>query len=164
MMVLVLVPPAAGNTTQAAPDTPGADQYVESLPAGGGAVAPGLRRASARSVPTNVATRLRKEGGTDAPILGSLVTSADLGAPSRATASGARGGSREGANPRSPRVRAASDEGRPHRAAAVKRSSSMAAALRAVGDSRGPVGLGALALVVVGTGLVLMRRRRQPPG
>jgi hypothetical protein len=105
----------AGPAT-AAPPTPqpaesGVAQYVETVPAGGGASAQGVGKASTSRLSKKLAERIDARGGNDAPALKKLVTSSVYGAPRQSLSSATQGGQQTAAGKPAPVLTSSSGTG-----------------------------------------------------
>jgi hypothetical protein len=80
-LVLATGAPAAAAPPNPEPAESGVAQYVETVPAGGGASAQGVGKAATRGISARLRARIDAHGGSDAAALKRLVTSSVYGAP-----------------------------------------------------------------------------------
>ena len=78
LLALVLAAPAGAESPN---DFSASDQYVETLPTSSGPSATKDRKSVHRALPSEVASRLAKLGGTDAAALEAVATAGEFGAP-----------------------------------------------------------------------------------
>jgi hypothetical protein len=178
-IVLIAALLAAGAVTSLAwaqetpppPEGPAIDQYVETLPSGGGGQAVGVGKARTKPLSHHAAKKLTRTATPLAPKLKSIATSSSYGAPQQTLPRRSPAPARPATaakptkkpKPRSvPRVTHSEPPAAPVRSSDAERGTALSAAVSAAtaGSDRGPVILlGVIVLLTTAAALVAAARR-----
>ena len=164
-------PLASAQETPPPPEGPAIDQYVETLPSGGGGQAVGVGKARTKPLSHHAAKKLTRTATPLAPKLKSIATSSSYGAPQQTLPRRSPTPAKPAAKPKprtKPRVTHAEPQATPAtpatpvRSSDAERGTALSAAVSAAtaGSDRGPVILlGVIVLLTTAAALVAAARR-----